>query len=444
MVGRPDAFPRHAQRAGRAARRRWRQSRGFGQADIGVQGRRGSARGKGQTGTLLLDPDNITIQTPGGVAASPLINFGDATGTDVTINSGSLGTLLLTTTVELQAEQNITVSNTVNGGTTGGTLTLRAGGDIDVNAAITAKGLTLSANDNGGGTASTTGRVTVDANLTAGTSGISISNNGAGAGNENRIRATLTAATVGLDGFSTFTNAGVLSATNVNLTGGTITPFDGASIATTAKVDVATGATLTLPNSDITLGSLSGGGIVTLDNSNTLTTGSAGSSEFSGQITGGNVSSHLIKAGAATTFTLSGATNNYTSQTQVSAGTLQIKSGGVAGTGTSCWAHGRWDLIDGASVSNAVSVTNGASITNSSGTGTLASAGAFDIPTGATVGFSSAGTGLTVSRDITDTGTAASASVPGGGFQWHQYLYRRHHPQRRHAHTGQRRRPRHH
>jgi fibronectin-binding autotransporter adhesin len=90
---------------------------------------------------------------------------------------------------------------------------------------------------------------------------------------------------------------------------------------------ISSGATLDLAGHDETIGSLAGAGDVTLG-AGVLTTGGAGGSEFSGQISGGG---GIVKAGSSD-FTLSG-TNLYTGDTNVNGGTLSISSDANLGNG---------------------------------------------------------------------------------------------------------------
>ena len=93
-----------------------------------------------------------------------------------------------------------------------------------------------------------------------------------------------------------------------------------------AAVTVANGARLVLGGDD-RLGSLTGAGSLGLG-AFTLTTGSAGSTTFSGVMDG---SGGIVKRGAATTFTLAGA-NSYTGITRVAEGTLTLGDGANHGS----------------------------------------------------------------------------------------------------------------
>lgn len=120
--------------------------------------------------------------------------------------------------------------------------------------------------------------------------------------------------TLTLSGVNTYTGATTISAGELILEGGL-------AIADVSAVTVASGAQLTLNDSE-TIGSLAGAGDVEL-NANTLTTGGDGTSTlFSGVISGAG---GLTKIGAGA-LTLSGA-NTYAGATNVNGGTLVLQGG---------------------------------------------------------------------------------------------------------------------
>ncbi len=120
----------------------------------------------GTSGSLLFDPLNITLSTGSDTnttgftpPGNQLEAFAEDAGLDsvfnVTAGTGSFAGVSAGSTIELQATNNITVSNDFNVGTSTGvanvSLVLRAGNDINVNAVVTTTGtgtLTLSADDN--------------------------------------------------------------------------------------------------------------------------------------------------------------------------------------------------------------------------------------------------------------------------------------------------------
>ena len=165
----------------------------------------GAANGQG--GTLLLDPNTLTIQntagtendlvgTTGNDANATTLAFGEFDTDAATIQNTVINALLAVdgNTVILQADLDITInSDAPINNTGGGDLTLQAGRDIFVNGAITLGGdgiLTLSAADAASPSTSTTGQIVLAAtgdlttatgniNLTAGTGNDAITWNGA-------------------------------------------------------------------------------------------------------------------------------------------------------------------------------------------------------------------------------------------------------------------------
>ncbi len=109
---------------------------------------------QGSLGTLLLDPQDITIRSDAGTPTLPdnLVEFGD-TPLNMFILNTSVRDALNTANVELKATQDIFVNAEI--APTSGTndLTLRARNDIKINAPIKLNGgnLTAIANDNGSG-----------------------------------------------------------------------------------------------------------------------------------------------------------------------------------------------------------------------------------------------------------------------------------------------------
>jgi trimeric autotransporter adhesin len=113
----------------------------------------------GSTGTLLLDPSNITISSvadSGGLGAGP--TFESGTGT-ANLNVGTLlgqlagANVIVNTSPGTGGTGNITVSNNIAyTGATARSLTLNADGNIAINAAITSTAASLSTNLNAVGT----------------------------------------------------------------------------------------------------------------------------------------------------------------------------------------------------------------------------------------------------------------------------------------------------
>ncbi|MDP2144718.1 MAG: YDG domain-containing protein [Gallionella sp.] len=149
----------------------------------------------GRTGTLLLDPLNLTIQAAapdvnGDTVAgddlnaalnTPNIFFADYAGNNSVITTGQVVTQLNTADVTLQATNNITVAAAIDasGNAVGKALTLQAGNDVIINAAIT------TASVGGGSLILSAGHdVTVGAALTATGGSVSLlaDNDGTGPG----------------------------------------------------------------------------------------------------------------------------------------------------------------------------------------------------------------------------------------------------------------------
>jgi autotransporter-associated beta strand protein len=110
-------------------------------------------------------------------------------------------------------------------------------------------------------------------------------------------------------------------------TGQTVTLFNNDQIKSTSQVSIYQDATLNLQNKTQTIGSLAdagkGGGRVIIG-AGSLTTGSAGSTAFSGKFEGGGGT--LIKTGN-TTFTLSGKSDTFTGTVVVEQGKLDLNKG---------------------------------------------------------------------------------------------------------------------
>ena len=101
----------------------------------------------GGTGTLLLDPRNITVQSGGAAAYSQVDDFNDTPASDFTVDPATLAAV--TGNVVLQANNDITVTNAITLTTAGQNLTLQAGRSILANANITTNNgeISLTANE---------------------------------------------------------------------------------------------------------------------------------------------------------------------------------------------------------------------------------------------------------------------------------------------------------
>ncbi len=293
---------------------------------------------------------------------------GTAAASSVTVTSGTLTlgaanrladatALTVATGATLALSGNDTVGSLSLSGTVGGSGTLTAtggyalaGGTLQATAALGAGSLASTGSSLLAGTAAAN-TVSVDsgtlalgsADRLADTAALTIAGGATLAlGGNDRVGSltlagtlagsgTLTAATYTLAGGTVDVplGAGALSssgssrlnaaagAATVTIGGGTLSTGGAALLADTAAVSVAPGATLRLGGTQ-TIGSLAGGGDVELGTA-TLTTGALASSSFDGRLLG---SGGLVKAGAATTFSLGGA-NAYAGATQVLQGTLR-------------------------------------------------------------------------------------------------------------------------
>ncbi|TCU96311.1 autotransporter-associated beta strand repeat-containing protein [Roseateles saccharophilus] len=315
---------------------------------------------KGATGSLLLDPDDITIATGGSAAGN--LSFG--TSGAVTVEAGTvpggLGKLLQSTSVVLQAKNTITVSNTVDGsgGAGTGALTLQAGGDITINAAVTANGITLSANDLGGTQAN--GRVVTTADLTS-TGGAAISITSNGSTNAHSLGGNITTnGTLTFNGNGTLT--GAASAGTITIGSGTLTAGNGG---TTGSIN--NGATV------------NGSGTLAFNRSNNQTV----SANFTGSLA-------VAQAGSAI-LTLSGS-NTYSGGTSVTSGTLKLGASNVLGSGAVTINGGTLDIANRNPTVAGVSLQSG-SITG--GTGALTSTSTFDMQAGTVSAQLAGSVGLT-------------------------------------------------
>ncbi len=227
-------------------------------------------------------------------------------------------------------------ANTYTGSTnvSGGTLRLNATNRIANTSAVTvASGATFDMNNFSDtvGSLAGSGNVTLgSATLTAGGNGTSTTYSGVVSGTGGLTKAG--AGVMTLSGANTYTGA-------TRISGGTLRASGGNAIADASAVTLANvaGASLDLTN-DETIGNLSSGGAtggnVTL-NTNTLTVNQAGTTTYSGAISG---TGGLVKNGAGA-LTLSGV-NSYSGQTLLNAGTLAAGANNVFGNSTNLVVNG--------------------------------------------------------------------------------------------------------
>lgn len=228
----------------------------------------------GAAGTLLLDPDSITV-TNGGTETDLVGStgndsdpnkyaFAEDAGSDVTMDADVItGILDGGTSVTLQAHDDITVDENIDGSgstTPGGGLTLQAGDDINVNANILTNNgeISLIANDPG---ATPTGSAEGTGDITMG------NNDSIDAGNQN-----ITLSAEGNVTVEDLTTTGTITITSTSgliqeVSNGTL---DGATISLTANSDIgASGSNITTAN--VTNLSLNANGNIYVDGTSALT-----------------------------------------------------------------------------------------------------------------------------------------------------------------------------
>ncbi len=200
------------------------------------------------------------------------------------------------------------------------------------------------------------------------------------------------------------------AAENVAIGGGSVV-YTGSNTYT-GSTSIAGGATLVL-GAGGTTGSIAGGavdigagGLLRVDRSDALTLANV----FSGTGT-------LEQQGSGATVLSADSSAGYSGAVNVSGGTLRLSGAAArAGTGTLTLGTHTLDIVNGASVANAVSASSGASITSSTGGGTLA-AGTLTLADGATLNLAGGATStLTVARviPVQAGGAAESVNLSGG------------------------------
>lgn len=383
-----------------------------GSVDLGAPG--------GRAGTLLLDPRDLTITdqtSPPDLGGD--IDFSFNGNNDSTFSKASLNTLLgAGTNVSLATRRNLSIA--ANGGAVTGTgtasLTLKAGGNVSISAAVTAPGgLTISANDNSDNTATGTGHLVLGAvTLNAGSGTISITDNGSGTAHTFADGAALTAGRalvtggVALAGASTWTlnDAGQGSSISGALTGagaGAGNTFTKAGPATLTVGDVNSySAPITVSGGVLSLGTA----LDVPDATRAISVSAGATLEFAsaGAITLDTADYTVSGAGAlrqagSGTLTINGTSGQVaTAGLAVTAGTLLVEAGST-------------DRIANAST---VTVGSGGRLTMANASETVASlvlaGGTVDgTPALTATSFSSSGS----SRLLT-TVAAGTASVTGG------------------------------
>ncbi len=392
-----------------------------GKENLGYAGTVNALAPFGLTGTLLLDPRNITIATAGGSGYNPGVNnlFGNTPATNVIITPASIN--VAAANVVLQANNDITVTNAIAMTNNGVGITLQAGRDIRVNAGIgTTNGhISLTANDSTSILANRQNGATGDiifgaaGHLSAGTGNISLSIDPATAGNyapgniTNIRNLTTTTGNISINSPNTVSLSGAVNAgsgtvtinTNTDGVGGQGLAMNAGSSITTANapvditVNATTGGTGAATLRDISSGSLS---VVTNPGANTTggaitqVNGTAITTMGGGQLTSGNGNISLrtvttngdLLIASRNAVTLNGAVNAGPGTV-----TLNANTDGVGGQG--------------------LAMNTGSSITTANTT-----AGAVQINVNAVGG----GTGAAALRNITtgNGGTITVATATGG------------------------------
>lgn len=413
-----------------------------GKHNLAFTGKVDTRAPQGRIGTLLLDPDNITIQTAPGANDSQMdadtpnsgdpadvINFADGGATDFVIGRGTIQDA--TTNVILQANVDITLNTDITMSNDGVGIIMQAGDDIILNNAITTRGgqITLTANDNTNSTATGDGRIqisdtldTTGNNQTGGNVTLTVSG-GTGTitlgGNVTTRGGTVTlAGPVALSGatrtidatdggasaagaavaFNSTVNGGSNLTVNAG-TGGNVT-FSGAVGGTTALDD------LTLTGSDVSLGAVTtaangdvavtNGGAFTIGGTwslgGTLTQSGAGTVNIGGSVTTSN--DNITLAGDTTVTAASATLNSGTGTTSVAAidvgsNALTIRADNMAFTGGNGSITGAGSvLLDVFTAARVINLENGATGLDISAASLLA----FDSALGSlTIGSTNAG-----------------------------------------------------
>lgn len=396
----------------------------------------------GVAGMLLLDPQNITIDSTGSVTVSPNpLTFGTTPGTDSIIAPSAIATLTNAgTSVTLQANNDLTINSSIvtAASSTAGALIFQAGRSIAVNASVISDNANISftANDSGAnatyraaGTATFANNSVIDAgsgtvSITMGTQGASgaietghvaaanltIAQNGPTGG---AVNGAIDLGESDLTGNLTITAS---SATNVTNTLGTSGNAGNVVVRGTASISVGTGSvTINGPHTDFSIIGLTAGN-VTLNDASAV---EFGATNLSGNLTettlGPIASTGSVQVAGTTTLTANnggfGIGDPYINLTNAAnhfggAVTLSVNSTGATGTG------GYATIRDSGAVNVASSNTAASLAVQAGGAVTLGTttAGTYLSVTAAgavSLGTTSLGTNLTISTSgaITNTGT---------------------------------------
>ncbi|MBM3599285.1 MAG: filamentous hemagglutinin N-terminal domain-containing protein [Alphaproteobacteria bacterium] len=360
----------------------------------------------GLTGTLLLDPANITIATGGGQPISGYSLFGDVPASNASIDPSAIVTGLNGANVTLQANNDITISNAIDstGNAGNGNLVLQAGRNINVNANVILKGsFTATANDPG----------TDGTNRSAGAGNFGMSSGATINTSATNGAITLSSAVAGTNN----TTSGSITLGNLNSGTGNLTlSAYGANITQNVGDSLTIGGTTTVTANNIA------GQTVTLGNSGNALTGTVA---INNNVAGGGVTiaASTLSLGAITTqgnLTIATDTLSATNSASAVGGVLAI--GTVDPSRNVIFGSG-----GGALVVNGTNVTDFAGATNfflgsPIGTGTVtwnatttpAIASAVFTNSG-NVSFTSAGVTLGANLDVVSTTGSVTFAGPMNG-----------------------------
>jgi len=360
----------------------------------------------GLTGTLLLDPANITIATGGGQPISGYSLFGDVPASNASIDPSAIVTGLNGANVTLQANNDITISNAIvsTGNAGNGNLVLQAGRNINVNANVILKGsFTATANDPG----------TDGTNRSAGAGNFGMSSGATINTSATNGAITLSSAVAGTNN----TTSGSITLGNLNSGTGNLTlSAYGANITQNVGDSLTIGGTTTVTANNIA------GQTVTLGNSGNALTGTVA---INNNVAGGGVTiaASTLSLGAITTqgnLTIATDTLSATNSASAVGGVLAI--GTVDPSRNVIFGSG-----GGALVVNGTNVTDFAGATNfflgsPIGTGTVtwnatttpAIASAVFTNSG-NVSFTSAGVTLGANLDVVSTTGSVTFAGPMNG-----------------------------
>ncbi|MGW1418947.1 beta strand repeat-containing protein [Bradyrhizobium manausense] len=396
----------------------------------------------GITGTLLLDPYNVTISSGGNSnmsAGTPFTPSGNSSVLNVATLQAALATANVTVNTGSAGAQSgdITVANAVTW-SSGHSLTLTSARDIVVNANITTNGGALTLNAGRGVTMTNTtintsgGALTVTGSTTDGTTGITLNGAAISVGTGT---ATLTGTATNGKGVFFTTGANTLSANgagSVTITGNSSTTVTNYGVALNTNLTTSGSVSISGTNT----GSASQAYGLYVNGGNTITD-SSGNLTLSGTSTSANGvwfnagTTTLTNSGAGT-LALSGVSGSLngirmnTSTGLATSGTVTLSGSSTSGSGFS--AKGSNTLtassgnltISGATSSGSLGIdlsSSGNTITNS-GSGKLTFNGTGGTNLAATITSSSGVLAIGDTSAVTQSGgtiTAGSLLLSGGG-----------------------------